>query len=95
MHFCKAEGDSLLQRMEKSKLRELSQDVVLLRMLTAELATPTRNANVNYENHNLLLLLGHKLSLQRELDLVDNLTFICATSENPENVITLCIEEQV
>ena len=81
--------------MEKSKLRELSQDIVLLRMLTAEPATPTRNANVNYENRNLPLLLGRKLSLQREVDLVDNLTFICATSENPENVIALCIEEQV
>ena len=81
--------------MEKSKLRELSQDIVLLRMLTAEPATPTRNANVNYENRNLPLLLGRKLSLQREVDLVDNLTFICATSENPENVIALCVEEQV
>ena len=81
--------------MEKSKLRELSQEIVLLRMLTAEPATPTRNANVNCENPNSPLLLGRKLSLQRELDLVDNLTFICATSENPENVIALCMEEQV
>ena len=81
--------------MDKSKLQELSQEIVLLRMLTAEPATPTCNSMVNWEKPDLPQLFGRKLSLQRELDLVDNLTFICATSENPENVIAICLEEQV
>lgn len=81
--------------MEKAKLQELSQEIVLLRMLTAEPATPTRNAILNCDKPDLSLPLGRKISLQRELDFVDNLTFICATSENPENVIALCVEEQV
>ena len=64
-------------------------------MLTAEPATPKRNAIVNFEEASLPLLLNRKLSLQRELDVVDNLTFICATSGHPENVIALCIEEGI
>ena len=81
--------------MEKSKLQELSQEIVLLSMLTAEPARPTRNAIFNHENADLSLSRGRKLSLQREVDLVENLTFICATSDNPEHVIALCVEEQI
>ena len=80
--------------MEKFKLQELSQEIVLLRMLTAEPATPTRNA-ISCERPDLSLPPGRKISLQREFDIVENLTFISATSENPENVIALCMEEQV
>lgn len=83
------------QRMEKLKLQELSQELVLLRMLTAEPAPPQCNAVVDTEETNLALLPKRKLSLRRELDIVDNLTFVCATSGNPENVIALCIEEGV
>ena len=81
--------------MEKSKLQELSQEIVLLRMLTAEPATPQCNVVVNREQANLPPPSERKLSLQRELDVVDNLTFVCATSGNPESVIALCIEEGI
>ena len=80
--------------MEKLKLQELSQEIVLLRMLTAEPATPTQNANCSGKL-DLSLPPRRKISLQREFDFVENLTFISATSENPENVIALCMEEQL
>ena len=72
-----------------------SEEIVLLRMLTAEPARPQYNAVVDAEQANLPPSLERKLSLQRELDIVDNLTFVCATSGNPEHVIALCIEEGI
>lgn len=64
-------------------------------MLTAEPATPARNAIFNHEKPDFSLPLGLKLSLQGELDFVENMAFIYTTSENPENVIALCVEEQL
>ena len=81
--------------MPKTNMQELSEDIVLLRMLTAEPAKPTRNAVVNYKQPNSLLEEKRTISLQREVDIVDNLTFLCATSEDPEKVIALCLEEEI
>ena len=64
-------------------------------MLTAEPGIPTRNAIIHCEKPEVLVLEEHNISLQLEHDITNNLTFLCATSEKPETVIALCIEEQI
>jgi hypothetical protein len=78
----------------KTRMQELSEDILILSMLTSEPAKPTRNAITLPKQPVPLLGRSRTLSLQREHDIADNLAFLAGTSDNPEKVIAVCIEEQ-
>ena len=75
-------------------MQELNEEIVLLRLLTAEPAIPRRHI---LDGEDTVLSLSdntdHVLSLLDERDVVDSLAFLSATSGEPEKVTAICLEE--
>ena len=76
-------------------MQSLSEDIVLLRLLTAEPSKPSRHSFVNYDRGFSTPPDGRMLSFANERDIVDNLSFLSATSDDPEKVTALSLEEDV
>ncbi|OCT49038.1 hypothetical protein CLCR_04631 [Cladophialophora carrionii] len=74
-------------------MHELGEEIVLLRLLTAEPTMPARNVLVEDSDLRLPTDAGRMLSLANERDIVDNLAFLSATSNEPEKVTAMCLEE--
>ena len=76
-------------RYQSCKIKE---NIALLRMLVTEPERPVENpAPHNLAERNYADL--RQLSFRRERDLVDDLAFLSASSEDPEKVMAVCVEE--
>ena len=73
-------------------MQELSEEIVLRRMLTAEPAKPTRNILLDNQLQ-ASSVTPRTLSFETERDIVDNLAFLSATSDDAENVTAVCFDE--
>jgi hypothetical protein len=74
-------------------MEELSEETVLLRMLTAEPAKPTRN--IGDHTQSWPNTADRVLSLADERVIVGNLAFLSAISDHREMVTAICLEEGV
>ena len=74
-------------------MQELTEEIVLLRLLTAEPARPSRIHVLADEALSSSISASRTLSFANERDIVDSLTFLSATSDDPEKVIAICLEE--
>ncbi|KIX03376.1 uncharacterized protein Z518_06928 [Rhinocladiella mackenziei CBS 650.93] len=74
-------------------MQQLREDIVVLRMLTAEPARPTRNPIVSCRQRDLPANAGRVISFQQEHEIVDNLAFLSAISDDPEKVTAIWLDE--
>ena len=73
-------------------MQELTEEIVLLRMLTAEPVKPARNILTDNQVQ-ASSTTSRTLSLAAERDIVNNLAFLSATSDDPEKVTAICLDE--
>ncbi|KAF2270470.1 hypothetical protein CC78DRAFT_573757 [Lojkania enalia] len=74
--------------MDLSPLR-LTENIHLLERLRNKPIPRTANRLINTSNDN-----GRQLSLRKELEIVEDLTYLSVYSNDPADVMALCIEEQ-
>lgn len=70
----------------------LKENIILLEMLNAEPARPKSYSLSTAENRHEAPP-SHRISLQREHDMVDYLAFLSSISEDPDDVTAVCLEE--
>ncbi|KAK5454920.1 hypothetical protein LTR46_011497 [Exophiala xenobiotica] len=74
-------------------MQELNEEIVLLRMLTAEPVKPARNILAANQLQASSAAPGRTISFVTEQDIVDNLAFLSATTDDPERVTAICLDE--
>ncbi|KAI9768094.1 MAG: hypothetical protein M1840_005128 [Geoglossum simile] len=76
---------------------DLAEDIALLNMLTREPGQPSENplpiTNQSIVRGNDQEPNNRELTLKYERDIVDSLSFVSATTSDPDKVMALCIEE--
>lgn len=72
--------------------QRLKENITLLWLLGREPGEPAEN-HIPQRLREETLSFSRRLTIERERDLVDTLAFISASSEGPEDVIAVCVEE--
>lgn len=77
--------------MGNSQHLAIAENIALLSLLTRIPEAPAQNSAVG--DLECSGQKGRTLTFERERDIVDNLAFLSAASDNPEEVTAICIEE--
>ena len=72
--------------------QRIKENIALLLWLGAEPGEPKRNSLPHHLVHDPTAS-ARKLQLQQEIDIVDNFAFLVATTDDPEKVVAVCLEE--
>ena len=73
--------------------QRIKENIALLLWLGAEPGEPKMNPWPQHLTHDDPTATSRKLQLQQEIDLVDNFAFLLATTDDPEKVVAVCLEE--
>jgi OTT_1508-like deaminase len=75
----------------------LAEDIALLNMLTREPGRPSKNplpiSSQSFADDNKQNPCNRELTFKYERDIVDSLSFLSATTSDPDKVMALCVEE--